>query len=156
MLWILAKKGLEAREILSVVVATGLMISKIHERGIAHRDLEPRNILLTPHGAVIIDFGIAIEKSESYQLFVDGMKRDLISLMNNISLAASATDVTKGDREMIAAVLDKFIGKVRSNSVNEKTAREMADELLFILAQLGARARRGRSLHNEKIKIKVV
>jgi len=32
----------------------------------------------------------------------------------------------------------------------------MADELLFILAQLGARARRGRSLHNEKIKIKVV
>ena len=30
-----------------------------HERGIVHRDIKPENVLLTAHGACIVDFGIA-------------------------------------------------------------------------------------------------
>lgn len=156
MLRILSKKGLEAREILSVVVATGLMISRIHERGIAHRDLEPRNILLTPNGAVIIDFGISIERAENEELFRDGMKRDLISLMEDVALAATASDVTHGDRTIMATVLEKFRKRAIDGDVNESTAKELSDELLFVLAQLGARARRGHGLKKEKIKVRVI
>jgi serine/threonine protein kinase len=156
MLRILSKKGLEAREILSVVVATGLMISKIHERGIAHRDLEPRNILLTPHGAVIIDFGIAIERSENEKLFRDGMKKDLISLMENVALAATASDITATERAIMVQVIEKFRKRVIDGDVNELTAKEFSDELLFVLAQLGARARRGKGFKQEKIKVKVI
>lgn len=156
MLRILSKKGLEAREILSVVVATGLMISKIHERGIAHRDLEARNILLTPHGAVIIDFGISIERSEDEGLFRDGMKRDLISLMEDVALAATASDVTSSERVIMVQVIEKFRKRVIDGDVNEQTAKELSDELLFVLAQLGARARRGHGFKQEKIKVKVI
>lgn len=156
MLKILSKKGLEAREIVSVVVASGLMISKIHEEGIAHRDLEARNILLTPQGAVIIDFGVAIERSESEVHFKEGMKRDLLSLLEDVALAATAGDITQGDRVVLASVIEKFRKKALEGSVNERTAKELSDELLFVLAQLGARARRGKGIRKEKVKVKVI
>lgn len=156
MLKILAQKGLEAREILSVVVATGLMISKIHEMGIAHRDLEARNILLTPQGAVIIDFGIAIEKSESESQWKRGIKQDLVSLLEDVVLAASATDVTQGEKIIMAGVIEKFRKKALEGSVNEKTARELSDDLLYVLAQLGAKAIRGQIHRKEKVKVRVI
>jgi serine/threonine protein kinase len=156
MLKILSKKGLEAREILSVVVATALMISKIHEEGIAHRDLEARNILLTPTGAVIIDFGVAVEKAENEKLFRDGMKRDLISLLEEIALAGTADDIPQGARIILASVIEKFRKKILEGSVTEKTAHDLADELLFVLAQVGARARRGKTIRPEKVKVRVI
>jgi serine/threonine protein kinase len=156
MLKILSKKGLEAREILSVVVATALMVSKIHTEGIAHRDLEARNILLTPTGAVIIDFGIAVERSESERLFKEGMKRDLLTLLENIALAATAGDIPQGARIILSSVIEKFRKKALEGSVNERTAHDLADELLFVLAQVGARARRGKIIRPEKIRVNVI
>src|SRR5207249_1550560 len=35
-------------------------LDALHRRGITHRDLKPSNIFLTPHGAKVLDFGIAL------------------------------------------------------------------------------------------------
>jgi serine/threonine protein kinase/tetratricopeptide (TPR) repeat protein len=34
-------------------------LSALHGRGIVHRDLKPSNVFLTPHGAKLLDFGLA-------------------------------------------------------------------------------------------------
>lgn len=34
-------------------------LDALHRRGITHRDLKPSNIFLTPHGAKVLDFGLA-------------------------------------------------------------------------------------------------
>jgi len=34
-------------------------LTEVHARGITHRDLKPSNIFLTPHGAKVLDFGLA-------------------------------------------------------------------------------------------------
>lgn len=153
MLNLLSKKGLTASEILSVVVASGIMISKIHEAGFAHRDLEPRNILLTPRGTVIIDFGIAVSKNENEKAYRNGMTRDLISLLESTALAASGQDVDEGSRAILGSVIESFRKKAIEGTVNEYTARELSERLLFVLAQLGSRAKRGKEMKPKKVKV---
>jgi eukaryotic-like serine/threonine-protein kinase len=38
-------------------------LDALHRHGITHRDLKPSNIILTPHGAKVLDFGVAQPKS---------------------------------------------------------------------------------------------
>jgi serine/threonine-protein kinase len=42
-----------ARDVLAALEA-------MHARGIVHRDLKPGNVFLTPHGAKVLDFGLAL------------------------------------------------------------------------------------------------
>src|SRR5690606_19847796 len=35
-------------------------LSAVHAAGVVHRDVTPRNVLVTPRGPVLIDFGIAL------------------------------------------------------------------------------------------------
>jgi serine/threonine protein kinase/tetratricopeptide (TPR) repeat protein len=42
-------------------------LAALHRRGVLHRDLKPSNIFLTPHGAKLLDFGIARIATEDAQ-----------------------------------------------------------------------------------------
>lgn len=48
-------------------------VTTLHEQGIVHRDVSPRNVILSPRGAVLIDLGIA-------RTYVEGAPRDTTRL----------------------------------------------------------------------------
>jgi len=53
------------RELLSISESIALALSFMHARNIAHRDVKPHNVLLSPHLEVkLCDFGLARMKSE--------------------------------------------------------------------------------------------
>ncbi len=49
-------------------------VAHAHERGIVHRDVKPENIVLSPEGATLLDFGIAkaIAEAEEYKVTKSG------------------------------------------------------------------------------------
>lgn len=48
-------------------------VATLHELGIVHRDVSPKNVILSPRGAVLIDLGIA-------RTYVEGAQRDTTRL----------------------------------------------------------------------------
>ena len=58
----LTRGRLELDEALNVAIAIADALDKAHRRGIAHRGLNPSNIMLTPAGAKLLDFGLTASK----------------------------------------------------------------------------------------------
>jgi serine/threonine protein kinase/formylglycine-generating enzyme required for sulfatase activity/dienelactone hydrolase len=54
------KRGpMPLQEVLNIALATARALAVAHRHGIVHRDLKPGNIMLTPSGAKLLDFGLA-------------------------------------------------------------------------------------------------
>ncbi|MGP0689574.1 protein kinase domain-containing protein [Priestia aryabhattai] len=51
-------KGLEAEQIVNVIISIAETLKILHDRGIAHRDIKPGNILVCNHQACLADFGL--------------------------------------------------------------------------------------------------
>ncbi|MFB4312688.1 protein kinase [Actinomadura sp. 21ATH] len=60
-LWDTVKAGgpLAGARLESVAVGTALALTAVHRAGIVHRDLKPGNVILSPEGTRVIDFGVA-------------------------------------------------------------------------------------------------
>lgn len=156
MLSLLTRKGLEAREILAVVVASGVILSRLHREGIAHTDFEARNILLSPDGVVAIDFGLAVDReADGDERFREGIKIDLSTMLSNIGWALEARDFPEPLRMAALSVVAKYEKMISENQIDELTADNLARDLVFILAQLGAAAKRGVALAREKVRVVV-
>ena len=61
----LARGPLPLDEALKVAIAVADALDKAHGQGVTHRDLKPGNIMLTPSGAKLLDFGLAKLKQQA-------------------------------------------------------------------------------------------
>ena len=59
----LRRESLSLGEALHIALEIGAALSAAHARGIVHRDLKPGNVMLTPTGARLLDFGLAYLKA---------------------------------------------------------------------------------------------
>jgi len=157
LLTLLDKKGLEPREVLSTVVSAGIIASSLHREGIGHNDLEARNVLLTPHGTVLIDFGLSMsEDSDGPKAFREARERDNVTLLETLVLVLSVREIPEGVRMMIASTVEKFRKIIMAGEVDSDTAKELSQELLFALSQLGGRAARGKSIKQGTVRVVAV
>src|SRR5262245_41025193 len=56
----LAKGPLPVGDAVRTALEVLSALEALHARGILHRDLKPSNVFLTPHGAKLLDFGLAL------------------------------------------------------------------------------------------------
>src|SRR5215467_10617168 len=76
----LAKGALPFEQVLKCGAQTADALDKAHRRGVVHRDLKPGNIMLTPTGAKLLDFGLA---------------KPVVPLLSGATLTADPTSVTE-------------------------------------------------------------
>jgi tRNA A-37 threonylcarbamoyl transferase component Bud32 len=139
------KAGMTELKGLSIVVATAVMASLLHRDGIAHNDIHPGNILLTPNGVVLIDFGTAIDRAHpapsgigKREDFRDGIKYDISYLLDIIDIFTNWPDWPKQLINTLVPLKNGYRGRLERGEYDEETGIELARELGFIVAQLGA------------------
>ena len=78
-----------------------------HERGIMHRDVKPDNVILSPEGAMLLDFGIAkaIEAAGTERLTKSGFTVGTSSYMSPEQVAALDTTDHRSDLYSLGCVL---------------------------------------------------
>jgi serine/threonine protein kinase len=78
-----------------------------HDRGIMHRDVKPDNIILSPQGAMLLDFGIAkaIEAAGTERLTKSGFTVGTSSYMSPEQVAALDTTDHRSDLYSLGCVL---------------------------------------------------
>jgi serine/threonine-protein kinase len=99
-----------------------------HERGIMHRDVKPDNIILSPEGAVLVDFGIAraIEVSGTEQLTRSGITVGTSGYMSPEQVAASPTLDHRSDFYGVGCVLFECLaGRAPFVHPNETVVMQM-------------------------------
>ena len=60
---VLARGALSINEVRTIAAAIASALAAAHAHGIVHRDLKPGNIMVTPFGVKVLDFGLAKEES---------------------------------------------------------------------------------------------
>lgn len=156
MLNLLSKRGLEAEKLLGAIVSSAFMASLLHRDGVAHNDYEARNILLTPNGVVVIDFGLAVLRDEDPEGFKRAMNQDLKSLLEMLALFLSIRKLPDSVKIVGTSTLEKFRKKIVAKDITEDTAADLGRDLVMALAQLAARATRGKETDPAVLRIVAV
>jgi serine/threonine protein kinase len=136
---LLRKTGLTAKEYLSAWISTLLILSMVHKMGISHNDVHLANVVLTPNGVVLIDFGTATIKNGpklkhlKVSPFVDGMKWDNLACVRNLR-AIREMDLPKNVRAMILGILTRHEKQFSRRRARPDDAEKLARKLMPALA----------------------
>jgi serine/threonine protein kinase len=88
----LRKGSMPLNETLRIGIAIAEALAMAHMHGIGHRDLKPGNIMLTPAGAQLMDFGLA--KSTSPTLNTAASNAPVLSAARTMSEASPMSPLT--------------------------------------------------------------
>lgn len=67
------EQQIQSRTAVEIAIDLAKVLEYVHSQGILHRDIKPENVILTAHGPVLTDFGIAFDgKSEQERLTQSG------------------------------------------------------------------------------------
>ena len=91
----LAKGPMPLDEALKVAIGVADALEKAHGQGVTHRDLKPGNIMLTPSGAKLLDFGLA-KLTEQAKASASG------SVLSNVAANTTAPGMILGTMQYMA------------------------------------------------------
>jgi serine/threonine protein kinase len=103
-------------------------LSAAHRVGIIHRDVKPENIVLSPEGAVLLDFGIAraIEAAGTSQLTRSGIAVGTSSYMSPEQVQAETNIDPRSDLYSVGCVLfESLAGRPPFRHPNEVVVLQM-------------------------------
>ncbi|MEP6765676.1 MAG: serine/threonine-protein kinase [Gemmatimonadaceae bacterium] len=102
-------------EALQITRDVGDALAHAHENAVVHRDVKPENILLTPAGAFIADFGIAriTEEHIAERLTSTGTAVGTVMYMSPEQLCADPNIDGRSDLYSLACVLYEMLAGVR-------------------------------------------
>ncbi len=82
---------LPAAEAVGIALQIAAGLARAHDRGIVHRDVKPSNVILTPDGVKLVDFGIA-KLSDQSRLTLTGTAMGTASYMSPEQFEGEAVD----------------------------------------------------------------
>jgi serine/threonine-protein kinase len=105
---------LGVEEALQITSEVGLALAHAHRSGVVHRDIKPDNILLGRGGALLADFGVAIDDPGSLErLTRTGATVGTVLYMSPEQLCAERNIDGRSDQYALALVLYEMIAGVR-------------------------------------------
>jgi serine/threonine protein kinase len=146
---VLETKGFTAEEYLSIWISVGMMLSILHKRGISHNDINPSNVIITPNGVVLIDFGISTIKGGpklkklKVGPFVDGMKWDNLQT-TRYARAIRMMDLPKDIRASILRILTTHQKQFSRRRARPDDAQKLSKKLLAHFIELKRRRIKGK------------
>lgn len=108
------EKQLPADEALRITREIGAALAYAHEHGLVHRDMKPENILMSPSGAMLSDFGIAyaIDTEDRARLTSTGVTLGTPTYMSPEQIVGGGVVDGRSDQYSLACVAYEMLAGV--------------------------------------------
>jgi serine/threonine protein kinase len=115
-----------AEEVVPLLQGLATALDHLHARGLAHLDVRPENVIITPDGEVkLIDFGVA-QAAGSMQEFADGSRPDNIAYLAPEQVCGEPVSPATDVFALGCVVYELLTGRLPFVSVEERAGMNAA------------------------------
>ncbi len=121
-------RQLSPEQVRTVGAEVAQALAAVHAKGIVHRDVKPANILMSPRGVKLTDFGIALNADPGSRLTEPGM---VLATANYAApeVLAGHPATPAGDIYSLGVVLRELLGRPAGAGLDELLDRATATDL---------------------------